>query len=306
MTKKKKMKLDEFDNKSANEFYKRLYETKGRIKGVIRESKDKYVRRLIEHTTPGVLEELEFDYRALIPSIGYSNPLSLGMDSCLREGLIKTYPIDKVMSYIRKFLVMIDLQVNKERMENGEYRLIISFPNIKKNLDKVIKVMDVCGYFLAYPKREYIPRDCWVSAYFEPKFEKDVTDDIRREERVLYHVTPFYNLEKIRHLGFSPRSKNGRFDYPDRIYFVRGTKKKYEAVCIGPQLDNHNKSKGNDGRYAIFTLDVNKIPDNVRFCLDGNYMFGVYTKNNIPPSAISEIEIIDFNDRNLQSKYMNK
>ena len=53
-----------------------------------------------------------------------------------------------------------------------------------------------------------------------------------------------------------------------------------------------NKSKGNTGEYIAFLVDLSKVPKDVKFYPDSNCKNGVYTTDNIPPTAISMEKIL--------------
>lgn len=84
------------------------------------------------------------------------------------------------------------------------------------------------------------------------------------------------------------------FNYPDRVYFVKGSVDDEYIKGLAYNLANVNKSKGNDGKYVFIKINVNKIDDNVKFYYDPNYTYGFYTRNNIRPDCIDSVEEIDF------------
>lgn len=84
------------------------------------------------------------------------------------------------------------------------------------------------------------------------------------------------------------------FNYPDRIYFVKGSANEEYIKGLAFDLFKANKSKGNDGKYVIITVDLSRISEDVKFYYEPNYVYGVYTRGNILPNCISNVEEIDF------------
>ena len=49
----------------------------------------------------------------------------------------------------------------------------------------------------------------------------------------------------------------------------------------------------NNGKYYAIKIDLNKIPTNVKFYLDPNAKYSIYTYENIAPNAIIGMEEIN-------------
>lgn len=94
--------------------------------------------------------------------------------------------------------------------------------------------------------------------------------------------------------------KKSKFDYPDRIYLIRGCTSREEIFNIGQQLYKNNKSERNNGLYTLYTIDLDKLPKNIRLFNDQNYSYGVYTTDNININidAIIKKEKLNFKDDN--------
>ena len=108
----------------------------------------------------------------------------------------------------------------------------VAIPNVGRNLEMVKKAFSLCGYYMATPKEENIPQNQWVALQFEPITQEDISDKLRKEEKILYHWAPEFCIEKIKNIGLSPRSKNSSFDYPGRIYLIRGSVSQRELDYI--------------------------------------------------------------------------
>lgn len=232
--------------------------------------------------------KLYVDYLSTHSSYGF-NPLSL------TEGLIQSYPIDKTIEHVKKFFNLDSKQIRKIDCGNNIQQILVDIPVINANEELVINAFNKCGYHLGY-KNIFLDRfgNQWLSLQFEPKFQKDETLTIRQEEQTLYHLTPSYNKGKILNIGFSPRCKNEMFHYPNRTYFLRGSTDKNEILNLGQQLFYTNSSLGNNGDYILFQIDLSLVPDDVRFFIDSNHPYGIFTSDNIKPNAIIHQEPIHF------------
>lgn len=253
--------------------------TENDLKSVIKESVDTVLRDLSKTRT----HHASFD-----------NPISCLMKHPLDEALIKTYPMDKTIKYIKNYFNLSDDEIYPLDAFNGEKQIAIKVPIIGNNLGLVKKAFAFCGYYLGYPKEKDLKPNTIYELQFEKKFENDISKYIRENETTLLHLTPIYNLGKIRHIGISPKSKNASFDYPSRAYFIFGSKTAL-VNNLAWQLNNINANPINQGKYAVIKIDINRIPNHVKFYSDPNARYSVYTYDNIPPNAIIEFEEIDAN-----------
>ena len=232
------------------------------------------------------------DYSKIRKNANFMNPISRGMKHPLTEGLIRTYPLETTIRYIKDYFDLSDEDIYPIDAYNGREQIAIKVPIVGNNLELIKKAFALCGYYLGYPKEDTLKQGATYELQFEKKNEDEITEMLREKEKVIYHITPAYYVDKIKHIGLTPKSKNSQFDYPSRVYFIPGSAKTLIRHLL-PQLDDANKSKANQGYYAIITLELAKIPKHVRFFLDANALASVYTNDNIPPTAITNIELID-------------
>lgn len=251
---------------------------------------EEQIREYFDSIDKELLERQYVDYSEIYHTPTYYNPLTLLYMQRIDEGMFSTYPLEKTYEYIKNYFGFDDSQIKIIKGYNNLDRFLLYVPNISNNIEIVKKNMGLCGYFLAKPKENEIKDGEWVYLQFEPFIQNDISRELRNEEKNLYHLTPFYNFGKIKHLGFSPRSKNMFFDYPGRVYFMRGSVDKKEIISIGNALSFINTSKGNDGRYVLLTVDLDKVPNDTPFFYDPNYPNGVYTTVNVRPDVIIEKE----------------
>ena len=232
----------------------------------------------------------------------YENPISTYFarhgfkQQTIYEGLITTYPIDKVVKWITDYFPTLKNLVKKKTASNGVEHILTIIPNVGDNASIVKRALDTCGY---YPVLISFDVDStgieWVTIQFEPKFQKDETQDIRANQQYLYHISPAYNDDKIMQQGFSPRCKNELFNFPGRIYLINGTTVEDDIVNLGLHLSLYNRSKGNNLYYTVYKLDLDKVPEKIKLFKDPNYPNGVFTSDNLSPDCIIQIGHVDFN-----------
>ena len=220
------------------------------------------------------------------------NPLSLIWEKQLDESLVKTYDIEAAKRHICKFFNLPEKYFQIHKNEYNTYCFIM-FPQKDNSLEEIIKAMEWYGYFSTMKKIQPLSNG-WYVIKFESKFEKDA-NELLKTEKFLIHITPFKYKDKILKNGFIPKSKNKKFNYPDRTYFMLGSTNPVETLKLSrklSQVENNNKKT----EYCAFRIDVNKIPSNVSFHLDPNMEGAVWTSDNITPNAIKDFIIlkIDF------------
>ena len=261
------------------------------------DDREEKLKEFLNSLSEDELNKLCIRYAEITHAAGYANPLTISMlnKSKIDEGLTRTYPINKTISHISSYFNLHPRQiVKKVSAENEISHILVFIPSIKDNVQVMIEAMKSCGYYLGSPKLENIKPNTWVWLQFEPKTQEDNSEQIRNEEKTLMHLTPINNLRKIQSIGFSPRCKNELFNYPNRLYFLRGSQDKNEIMNIGQQLCDANSSVDNEGKYALITLDLSRIPSEVNFSMDPNYPYGIFTTNNIRPDVITNVEVIEF------------
>lgn len=221
----------------------------------------------------------------------FDNPISRNMRFPLSEGLIKTYPLGSTIRYIKDYFKLSDDEIYPINAENGREQIAIKVPIVGDNLERVEKAFTLCGYYLGFSKKDKLKPNTIYELQFEKKYDDDFSKQLRQHESILYHVSPTYYAEKIKHIGLTPRSRNGMFDYPDRTYFIIGSAKEIIPYVVS-ELDASLANKMNNGKYCVMTLDLKRIPENVKFYLDPNSKYSVYTYDNISPNSIIDTEEI--------------
>ena len=229
----------------------------------------------------------------------------------LQEGLIKTTPIEQAMEIMGREVK------NYPELDflNDGNTLILgfkpSYPSETSSkystgtlydpkISKVLTLANNLGYFPSIVKYElnnqleqyqkkYTPssfRDLilneqptYLIFFFEAKY-----DPIVEIPQYVYHITDQKFIDKVKQIGLTPKTLGKRSAHPERIY-VSLSKKDSDFLFKG--LKQHiGKNKGIE-----LTIDTSKLKD--PFYEDPNFKGqGVYTHQNIPPSAIVKYENI--------------
>lgn len=218
----------------------------------------------------------------------------------LNEGIYKTYPPSTAVKYIKSLFNLDDLQIRVIGDNNNapeEKRLQVVYYDVLDNRKKMAKAMLLCGYTLS--KGQKRTNDIVEEIYIPINLPN--LNDIVKKYSFITHITPSYNKEKILLKGFVPKSKNEMFSYNERIFFFKGDTPIQEILFQAIDFDEKIKNKRNKHMYTIFTIDTQKIPDNVNFHTDLTYPCGIYTTDNIPPNCIKGYQ--DFNTEMFGKQY---
>lgn len=213
------------------------------------------------------------------------NPLSLLWGNEIDESLTKTYPVTSAKEHICKFFNLPERYFNIYQNKYNTY-CFITFPEKNNSLGDMIKAMEWYGYFCSVknPKpNEY----GWYTLKFESKFEENANELLRNETHLI-HLTQAKFKDKILKQGFVPKSKNKKFNYPDRTYFMLGSQNPIETLQLAKNLKQVENGKNTESEYCAFRIDVSKIPSNVIFHKDPNYGGAVYTRDNLTPNCIRD------------------
>lgn len=218
----------------------------------------------------------------------------------MNEGLIMTHPLDKSIDILRRAGYAAYAQENPENkgVISNSIILEIEFSDdYEKEIDKLFKKVNNLGYFCsAYANEAYSGKydkyqvlDAledglrYFEFIFEAKYDHEVNfENLKKETDYLFHVTSKKNVASIKKLGLYPRAENKQSTHPERIYMTFSYK---AALALEPQLRSH---RGED--QVIIVFDINKLRPRTKFYSDVNFFpIGIYTQDNIPPSAIFDI-----------------
>jgi len=124
-----------------------------------------------------------------------------------------------------------------------------------------------------------------IKLRFEAKFDEEIIEKI---PKILYHITPTQNVDKILKIGLVPKSRSKASYHPDRVYLSKGLE---DIENLGEMFYQKTGIKN----WTILKINTDLVPgDYLRLYTDPNYTSGFYTLNNIPPQAIEKIKEINF------------
>lgn len=212
-------------------------------------------------------------------------------ETSLNEGLIMSYPADKVVRYIQKKYNLDDDSVELH-IDDGEY-ILVSKSLSNDLFDNVESILKLGGYYQA---------DENIDDYYtyEKIYEENIFDKLKQsgEIQYFYHLSPSINDKKIQIMGLIPRSRNYRFKYPDRIYLLsNGDSNFLHNICwelIKPILRFGKKfEKYNIKNYSVYRIDFSKVED-IKLYKDPNTrnFDSYFTMDNIRPEWIEKIDEI--------------
>lgn len=254
----------------------------------ITETDNEEVKEFLSTLSHGDLEQIVIDYNCILKVSTIDNPLSLHMIGHLLS--TRSEQIDKVRSSILSYFDLYEHQIRIVKVGEDTNRIKVCIPMIEENLQRIQLAFDLFGYYLATPK-EQLHQGQFTWLLFEYRPLKDDTDRIRKEETTLYFLLPYRKIGMIRHLGFfPPNAKNELFDCPRRLYFLKGSTSKEEIKRICSLKRDANTYISNIDRFALYTIDLNKIPSDAKLYLDPNNSYGIYTPNVVSQDAIINME----------------
>lgn len=248
--------------------------------------KKNYLYKISFKTIP--LEELKQAYIDLslydLPD-GYGSTLSKIAEGLSFSDAKRTADADiTINDIIRKFGINRRWQIQKVDASNQIF-IIVAYGNIGNNRQILIDALKNAGYFLSFESTANVRGMQWGKLQFEPMFEEDKTDDIRKCGTA-WHWSPSYNEENILKNGFVPKTENRLFLYPPRVYFIKGGANITEITDLGKRLCSINSDIRNNGEYTLYLIDTTELPSECRFYYDPNMRNAMYTENIIPTDLI--------------------
>lgn len=209
----------------------------------------------------------------------------------LNENYNTTVPLQDVQKEISKIYSLQPWQFNILLGRNNiEVCLII--PSIDENVNMMVADMENLGYNESCRDEQLIHNLPYIRIQFEPLYTDNVYNDVKNMG-VLYHITPEYNVEKIKKYGFVPKSDNSKFKYLPRVYFIKGDTPFPRLKAIARSLCAANTNPKNNGKYAILYIDTDMLLSNIRFQYDPLLDEGVYICDSIPYDCVYNIKLYD-------------
>ena len=205
----------------------------------------------------------------------------------ISEGLISSYPIEKVKSYIEKKLPSADVSISDKMYTNVLHMVVV---NDGYNVDKLlVNVDNLCGWYSSVinglQTNQYYSSvlsafkdgNEKVAIVLERRFDKDVDNANDKA----YHLTDAKYVPKILKIGLVPKTRNRKWKYPERIYLSR-TKMGLYSLFDNPEFNEFEQP---------VALEVDLKGLDIKLYRDPNFNGGFYTLDNIPPSHIKVVEL---------------
>lgn len=188
-----------------------------------------------------------------------------------------------------------DWQIKYEQGSN-DVHIVMLYADVEKNTSIIINAMNSFGWICARKSEPVYYYSIPVRVMeFDPKEQPSMTNQARKYQ-YLYHITPIQNANSILLKGIEARSENEMFSYEAKSHLLKGDIPKRELEMFGWRLWN-KKSSIRDGRYIVFRINLDKVPNNIEFYGDGRYDYGLFTKETIPPAALDVFGAITYTDK---------
>jgi hypothetical protein len=163
------------------------------------------------------------------------------------------------------------------------------------NVEIIEESMETLGYFRRKPADNDLFFDRkerqWIDMRFEPIKPEDVTDTIRKESNIVYHIAPIVFKEKILKDGLSASNNDSEYRCSEeRVFLAEGTSTEDDLQALVNSLYNQARKRETENLktvYAIFVIDLKKLDENIRFYYDIYEPNGIYTITDIPSSVIT-------------------
>lgn len=206
----------------------------------------------------------------------------------LTEGLITSYPIDKLLAMLvrtyGKNIYDISKNFHNEETKTAGVTFFTKeeFGNAEFINDLKSKI-DVYGYFVA--TQEEIPQSKKIGFFLEPKYPFKIGEkDIRGLK--CFHITHKDNLPRIKKVGLIPKDTQTEFKYRgDRIYLMFSNST-FVVRQLGAKIAQAKELEGEDLKVLeitdvsnltlYFDMNFDPIPNNI----------ACFTFQNINPKNI--------------------
>ena len=225
---------------------------------------------------------LDITYRHPLRRVSESVDRKMEIEEVKRV-ILSTYPIKEEQFIIRKG-------------HNGMFAAILA-SLVENNADVIEEAMLTLGFFRSKPTDEKLLHDkknrTWIDMRFEPIDSNDLTDYVRTNYQYIYHLAPKIFEASIKENGLIPSNNNSEFRYYEpRVYVMKGGVTQNDIQELVDELYQQAKQKGYTNlspEYSLFTIDLGKIDDNVRFYGDINEAEGLFITSPIRPDSFVNI-----------------
>ncbi|MGI0075959.1 MAG: hypothetical protein ACREAU_00955 [Nitrosopumilaceae archaeon] len=219
----------------------------------------------------------------------------------LKEGLIISFPLEKVIRIFKKYFPQISFHSDQA---HNTFTIMIQYKLKSEEFVALLRLLKNVGWYIAsfnlnqgdeekFTTEDSLQKIVSVADVLQLNIEARYDVPETRIPIYLYHLTPLevWQGNKIQTRGLIPRSGSKISYHPDRIYF---------AVDFGAVDDmlSHMRDITNKNQWALLRINISKITDKkFKIYHDPNFkewghIRGYYTLSNIPPAAIDLLKII--------------
>lgn len=219
----------------------------------------------------------------------------------LSEGVLKSYDAGAIINSLQKKFnlttnrkafnvsnnfdgyIQIDYARDSAKHEKiNEEIVILEIVLRKEYTERVERFLTACGWYMSYC--EDFSKKGYSLSIFEKRFQ--TTEGVlANSEKYLYHLAPISRLPKIMKIGLCPKSGCKLGFHPDRVYLFSNELSTMELYHWKSQLSATERKETVKNGYALLKINTEGL--NIAFYADPNLDGAVYTRENIPPSAIS-------------------
>lgn len=251
----------------------------------ITETDDREVNEFLCTLSHEDLEQIVIEYQSIYKTASFGNPLTLHMPCAIYGYCSLDYPIEEVIEYVSSYFDMFPTQIRKQETQEGTCFIKICIPLVANNIELIKEAFRLFEYRLCTPVGELKQgHSAWL--LFE---QKNDAVEIRDEETTLYFLIPYRKRGCINYFGRFPY-ENELFNYHRNVYFLKGSTSKEEIKRICSSKRDANPKISNIDRFALYTIDLNKIPSDAKLYLDPNNSYGIYTPHAVSQDAIVDME----------------
>jgi hypothetical protein len=230
------------------------------------------------------------------------------------EGLIKTYPAEQTINYIKKKFNLSDeeIYVNDTYSTYKDYKpqlinvVVNRHNNVYKYFDDIIKAFNTCGYFLTVKNYKDELHTLFMNKtfLFEPKYPMELSNHENYSNK-FYHITLTVSwLHKIKEIGLCPKSQAKIAEHPDRVYLFKGYNESgIERMIFQMYIAINKKIFKMDDKNKDISFSVLEItPRHITLNNDTPIIFkdpqsdGYFTMDNIDPTRLKEVARYSLND----------
>jgi hypothetical protein len=218
----------------------------------------------------------------------------------INEGLITSYPREKVVQYIKGLNIPGVQLTLAHSIDTSTINVIVDILDNSTNIKKVTNIIDkgltVYGYFIGKTSTQYgIVR---YKLLIEAKYPTLLSDK-EKLDAPFYHITYNFYAEKIEKNGLSPRSSSTVFTHPGgRIYLLQ-TGNPSLLNILKERLSSSKREKmskegiPNAQRFypmnmVVYEVDVSGDLYKDPMFPDEKSYNAVFTTKNIPPDKLKK------------------